>query len=112
MKITRKFVSTVAATSIALGLAAASAAPASAGVVGAHCSNGGYVFGVSNTTQVRTNEDVNCGTVAVRARYAHVGGTSWTTWSYHASLAEKNGLQNVDRAEHRGTYRSTFASTP
>jgi hypothetical protein len=92
-----------AATTTALTLAVAT--PASAGTTVRYCANGpvhGYVEASGGGT---FEPGGDCGTLSVRVRYSHVGGSSWTNWDYDptgAAVYVKNG--NV--GHHRATIGS------
>lgn len=102
-----------AAAAVAVGLVVAPALPASA-TDERQCTNSTWVWliGYTTTTFSQTGEDGDCGTVYNRARYAHVGGTTWTAWRSGTQSATWSGLPNVDRGEHRATYKSVYATSP
>lgn len=114
MRKAKKSVAAVLATAaVAVGLIVAPALPASA-TDERQCTNSAFVWliGYTTTTSSVTGEDGDCGTVYNRTRYAHVGGTTWTSWRSGAQTAGWSGMSNVDRGEHRATYKSVYTTYP
>lgn len=110
MKMSAKFAGAAIAASLALALLPA--LPAAAGVSTVGCTNGGSMTGVSNTTTVRSVNEVNCGTVYVRARYGTPGGNAFTNYTSSATITTQSGLPNVNRGDHYAQRRALFYTTP
>ena len=86
-------------------LTLAVATPASAAAVERSCGNVGRVIGDVTSQGAVTYENYgDCGTVSVRAWYAHIGGASWTSWRYGAY-----GVNVIVNNAYQGNHRT---STP
>lgn len=89
------------------GLTVSGATAASATDVSYSC---GLIRGTWHSQQAQTQEVAgSCGTVGVQAHYAHIGGTSWTTWTYDINHAVRPA-SNTFGGKHYSTYGSTFVS--
>jgi hypothetical protein len=107
-----KGASALLALTVSVGLMVATATPASAGLASRLCSTGGEVFGASNSSTVQSAASGNCGTVGVRGYYTHVGGASWTTWTYKSgsnAVAKRTGT-NFTKANHSGAGTGVFTT--
>lgn len=109
MKLNKNAVRALAASAVVAALVTFPAIPASAQVIYKLCTNGGAMYGVSNSSLGRSVEDVDCGRVSVRVYYAHPGGASWTAWNWSASLVDVKA-PNISKAEHKADYRATFST--
>ena len=102
ISIKRKSIGATAVAAVALTLVGLTAAPAFA--VNVTCGGGNSVNGNYNTFSGQTSENSgsDCGMVGVSVHYAHVGGSSWTTMTYHATDANRSA-SNVFGSQHTTT---------
>lgn len=93
----------IAATVALVGVTPAHAAPPPV-----YCG-GGVLYATQTTSYGRTQDAPvgNCGTVGVRVKYSHPGGSSWTTWTYHATLITREA-PNTNDAQHYSTNTGVF----
>jgi hypothetical protein len=101
----------VAALALVCWLTLSCAAPATAAVESWSCGANNSFQGTMGSTGAQTREIGDCFTLGVRARYAHVGGSSWTTWTYSSFLAIR-GASNTFQSEHSNSRSGTIEALP
>jgi hypothetical protein len=70
---------------------------------------GGVLYATQTTSYGRTQDAPvgDCGSVGVRVKYSHPGGSSWTTWTYNGTLITREA-PNTNDAQHYSTNTGVF----
>jgi hypothetical protein len=101
----------VAAFVIAAGMVLTSAPPAIAATGSWSCGGGSVMKGTQGTSGAQTQEATDCYTIGVRVHYAHVGGSSWTTWETNSSYVIR-AAPNTFGSAHNNTRNGAVQCLP